>query len=162
LIDGVLLEMPDDGISHHRLERGDCALALPRLAPSPYTIVPDKSLRLMEFWTPKPDFYIHAPALRRRGDAAQPALVIEISDTTIPHDRDVKAPAYAKAGVREHWRIECETAVMFCYRLRPEGGYGAPSVVAHDQVAEALLIPELKLRLADLGLRPGTDVQPQA
>jgi hypothetical protein len=38
------------------------------------------------------------------------------------------------------------------HRLREDGTYGEPSVVGFDETIEALLIPGLKLRLADLGL----------
>ena len=110
----------------------------------------------MEYWAPKPDFYVHAQRSAAEVTPQNVLLVIEISDATVAHDRDTKAPAYGQAGVREHWRIECETAHVFVYRLRPEGGYGAPQVFAHDQPVEALLIPELRLRLTDLGLNPGT------
>jgi len=35
-------------------------------------------------------------------------LVIEVADTTLARDRDVKAPEYAKAGLAELWIVHVE------------------------------------------------------
>jgi hypothetical protein len=116
-----------------------------------YRIVPDKTLDLVEHYAPKPDIWIHDRSSTGDVTGANVLLTIEISDTTLAWDRDVKAPAYEKGGVREHWRIECEARCIVVYRLGADGTYGAPKEIGFEQTAQALLVP-VSLRLADLDL----------
>lgn len=50
---------------------------------------------------PRSDFY--AAGHPGPGDVI---LVVEVSDTTQAYDRDVKIPAYARAGIREVWLVD--------------------------------------------------------
>ena len=152
LIDGDIYEMPADGTRTRDWNAAIAKVLYRALLDTVYTIVPDKTLDLVEHYAPKPDFWIHDR--RSSGDVtgANVLLAIEISDTTIAWDRDVKAPAYEKGGVREHWRIECEARQIVVYRLGADGTYGAPATVGFEDTVEALLVPGLKLRLADLDL----------
>ncbi|MBK8908281.1 MAG: Uma2 family endonuclease [Rhodospirillales bacterium] len=47
-------------------------------------------------------------------------LVIEVSDTSLRYDRDVKLPLYARAGIVEVWIVDLETRALTVHR-RPEG-----------------------------------------
>ena len=47
-------------------------------------------------------------------------LVVEISDTTLRFDRNVKVPLYATAGIPEVWIIDLEQDVLHVYR-HPSG-----------------------------------------
>lgn len=157
LIDGDIYEMPADG---DRMIDWNAALldwlfdAVDRKV---FRIVADKTLDVAPHYAPKPDIWIHDRALKTADlTGATAALVIEVSDTTLAWDRDVKAPAYEAGGVREHWRIECAGKRIMVYRLGADGRYGAPREAAFTDEVEALLTPGLKLRLADL---PGLDDQ---
>jgi Uma2 family endonuclease len=153
LIAGEIIEMPSDG---PRTISWNAALnlALARMLPPDAMLVADKTLVISDdLGAPKPDFYIYPLSVKLADLRARDTLlVIEVSDATIAWDRDVKVPAYEKGGVREHWRIECETRQIAVYRLRDDGAYGEPAIVAFDETAEALLVAGLKLRLADLAL----------
>ncbi len=151
LIDGDIYDMPADGTRTRDWNAAVNRWLVRRLDP-PFVVVPDKTLDLVEGYAPSPDFYVHDRPSSGDVTGANVLLVVEISDTTIDWDRDVKVPAYEKGRVREHWRIECEARRIVVYRLREDGTYGAPSIVAFDETAQALLIPGLKLRLADLDL----------
>lgn len=153
LIAGEIIEMPSDG---PRTISWNAALnlALARMLPTGAMLVTDKTLVISDdLGAPKPDFYIYPLSVKLDDLRARDALlVIEVSDTTVAWDRDVKVPAYEKGGVREHWRIECEARRIVVYRLREDGTYGEPVIVAFEEAAEALLVPGLNLRLADLAL----------
>lgn len=74
---------------------------------------------------PEPDVTV----LRPRDDfyaAGHPApedvlLLIEVSDTSLEYDRDVKIPLYARAGVPEVWIVDLRGERLLIY-ARPEGG----------------------------------------
>ena len=68
------------------------------------------SIRLDDGSEPQPDIAL----LRRRADfyrdslpsPADILLVIEVADSTISYDRDVKMPLYAEFGIVEAWLID--------------------------------------------------------
>ncbi|AFZ14072.1 protein of unknown function DUF820 [Crinalium epipsammum PCC 9333] len=60
---------------------------------------------------PRPDFYASAHP--------QPSdifLIIEVADTTIEYDREVKLPLYASSGISEIWIINLNQEVIEVYR----------------------------------------------
>jgi hypothetical protein len=152
LFDGDLYEMADDGFRTIDWNAAINRWLIERLSRA-YVVIPDKTLRLMEHFAPKPDFYVYDACLKiSQVNGQNVLLAIEISDTTVDFDRKVKTPAYEKGGVREHWRIECEARRVMVYRLRKDGTYGEPREVGFEDEIEALLIPGLTLRLSGLDL----------
>ena len=47
-------------------------------------------------------------------------LLIEVADTSLRYDRQIKRPAYAKAGIAEHWLVDLNRHVIEVCRS-PEG-----------------------------------------
>ena len=85
---------------------------------------------------PQPDIAV----LRPRADfyaAAHPGpadvlLVIEVADTTLAFDLDVKVPLYAAAGVPEAWVIEAASRRTHVFRRPVNGRYAERHVVEAD------------------------------
>jgi Uma2 family endonuclease len=48
-------------------------------------------------------------------------LIIEVADTTVRYDLDIKLPLYARAGVPEVWIVDLEVGVLRLFR-HPAGG----------------------------------------
>jgi Uma2 family endonuclease len=48
-------------------------------------------------------------------------LVVEVSDSTLTHDRTVKVPLYATAGIPEVWIVDTTASLIEQY-LSPQGG----------------------------------------
>ena len=69
--------------------------------------------------------------LRRRDDAyseclPQPEdvlLVIEVSDTSLDHDRRVKAHLYSRQGIRQFWLLDLASRAVEVYRAPGPRGY---------------------------------------
>ena len=51
-------------------------------------------------------------ALPRAGDVA---LVVEVAETSLSYDRDVKLPLYARSGITEAWVVDLATATIEVY-----------------------------------------------
>ncbi len=85
-------------------------------------------LRLDDENEPEPDLSI----LRPRADcyagghptAADTLLVIEVADTSLAYDLDIKVPLYARHGVPEVWVIEAATRRTHVFRGPTAGGAG--------------------------------------
>ncbi|WP_279164576.1 Uma2 family endonuclease [Thermus scotoductus] len=68
---------------------------------------------------PRPDFYEE-----RLPEAQDALLVVEVAETSLRHDLEVKLPLYAKAGVPEVWVVDLVREKVHVFR-KPQGeGYG--------------------------------------
>ena len=106
LIDGEIVAMSPIGTRH--------SAAVDRVARTLILQASDRaivrvqgSVRLNLLTEPQPDLVL----LRPRNDfyasthpgSSDILLIIEIADTSIQYDRDVKGPLYARLGVHEYW-----------------------------------------------------------
>ena len=90
-------------------------------------VSPQNPLRLPgQQSVPQPDIVL----LRRRPDfRARPPrvedvlLLVEVSDSSLAYDRDVKIPLYAESGVPEAWLVDLNSKTIFVYRRPSPEGY---------------------------------------
>ena len=101
----------------------------------------------------EPDFLIFARGVKdvSRIPAAQVLLAIEISDTTLRKDLRTKAALYARLGVREYWVVNALTLDTHVHRDPVEGRYNSRHKIAKSKRLAASLVPEIALRLGDVG-----------
>ncbi len=67
---------------------------------------------------PRPDFYT-----RSHPEAQDVYLVIEVADTSVVTDREVKFPIYARAGVPEAWLLDVATQHLEVHTQPTPDGY---------------------------------------
>ena len=88
---------------------------------------PQNPLRLPEQQSvPQPDIVL----LRRRRDfhvrpprVKDVLLLVEVSDSSLAYDRDVKIPLYAESGILEAWLIDLNSKTIYAYRRPFPQGY---------------------------------------
>lgn len=85
-----------------------------------------------------------------RGDTV--LLIVEIAKTSLDLDTGRKAEIYAKFGVRDYWVVNAETLDVRVHRMPGTDGYGDIKDLGPGDTIVPLLVPELALRLDDLGL----------
>ncbi|MCA1567564.1 MAG: Uma2 family endonuclease [Acidobacteria bacterium] len=84
-------------------------------------------VRLDEYNEPEPDVAV----LGARADfyaAAHPTppdvlLLVEVADTSVEYDRQVKVPLYARAGIAEVWLVDLTSDAVEIYAQPGEGAY---------------------------------------
>jgi Uma2 family endonuclease len=100
----------------------------------------------------EPDIALTAPQPldARFTPIAEVGLAIEIADTSLARDRDVKAPAYAAAGLAELWIVDLTARATL--RLRQPGpqGFAETAAIPFDQPLTPLCAPDLALTIAPL------------
>ena len=72
---------------------------------------------------PQPDFAVLRNRPDYRSSPATPAdvlLLIELSHSSLQHDRSVKLPLYAQAGIPEYWIVDLKRSLVEGYR-NPSG-----------------------------------------
>lgn len=74
-------------------------------------------------------------------------LLIEVADTSVPFDRGIKLPLYARAGIPEFWLVDLTRDAIEVYR-EPEGdGYAHRESVTAGSLGP-LTVPGLELSVA--------------
>lgn len=151
LIRGEIVQMTTIGSDHascvarlnHRLVLAlqDRAILWPQ---NPLTILPDSE--------PQPDIIL----LRYRDDfyrhelpgPADVALLIEVADTSVRYDRNVKGPLYAEAGVREYWIVDVSSEAVEVYRDPEAGRFRRVSRAEVGATLTPLAFPDVAVSVA--------------
>ena len=89
---------------------------------------------------PDPDFYAE-----REAGPADVLLLVEVSDTSVPYDREVKVPLYASCGIPEVWIVDLRARRVLVYRGIGSGRYQDVFEASAGQQLRALALPELVL-----------------
>ena len=104
LLEGTLYEMPPMRTPHLivlvRLQQMLAVLNAER------RLLVQIPLRVPDFDEPEPDLAVlRKPLGRHKPTASDSLLVIEVSDSTLRFDRQLKLPAYLRGGVDEVWIV---------------------------------------------------------
>ena len=153
LIKGEIIVMSPTGRRHSSCMAIIIELILSR-ALGTLTLWSQSSLPLGEGFTPEPDVVL----LRRRSDfyadsnptPADILLVIEVSDTSLTYDRNVKVPLYAGAGIVETWLVNLEADYIEVYRQPGPEGYQQSVIFRRGEKITPVSRPDLELNVADL------------
>lgn len=151
LIEGELIDMAPIGCKH--------AFLVDRLAEmlgggprAGYMVRVQNPILLGELNEPQPDI-----ALVRRNNYAErhpgPAdilLVVEVSDTTLQYDREVKLSLYARHGIPEVWLFDVNAGEMTIYRDPADGQFRRNTTPSNSEHILPLMLPEVRLALAEV------------
>jgi Uma2 family endonuclease len=118
LIKGEIIQMAAKGRAHETCLR-KLLKELPKLVGDRATLQSQAPVILPPNSEPEPDFAI----LQNRSDdyfSAHPALedvllVIEVSDSSLDYDQDIKLPLYAEAGICDYWIFNLADNQLECY-----------------------------------------------
>jgi Uma2 family endonuclease len=153
LIDGEVIDMPPIGSPH--------AAAVSRLQDLLFSATKGRAqlrvqnpVRLDNHSEPQPDLAV----LLSRKDfywerhplPPDTLLVIEVSDSSLRYDVNVKAPLYAQHAVPEVWVVDLEHAQIHFFRSPQNGTYTDVSVTDKPGVVALTALPEVEVNLAEL------------
>jgi Uma2 family endonuclease len=155
LIRGEIIQMVSKGRVHETCLR-NLLRELPRLVGDRATLQTQAPIVLPPNSEPEPDFAI----LKNRDDnyllahpeSADILLVIEVSDSSLDYDRDVKMPLYAEAGISDYWIFNLFDNYLECYsepyqNNQGKHGYLNKRIVLPNQVVALPCFPDLSLDL---------------
>jgi Uma2 family endonuclease len=94
---------------------------------------------------PQPDFYAKA-----HPTPEDVLLVVEVADTSLDKDYDIKLPLYARAGIREVWIINLRTR---CVEIYTEPGYDNYETIRRfhkEKMLVSEVFPEFKITTEEI------------
>ena len=153
LIEGEILEMNPIGTRHaaavDRLTAlffgtfgGRCNIRGQNPIQLPPRSEPQPDLALLR---PRADYYAAA-----HPTAADTLLVVEVADSSLDYDRQIKIPLYARNGIVEAWLLDLEHDVLLVYREPGPNGYQLTHTLRRGETVALLAFPETQIAVADL------------
>lgn len=126
LIEGEIIDMVPIG-SRHAAAVTRIGNTLMFSVGSEAIVAIQNPIRLSQYSEPQPDIAL----LRPRADfyaAVHPGpgdvlLLVEVADSTLRFDRDIKLPLYARHGIPEVWLVDIENAQFTIHRDPHAHGY---------------------------------------
>jgi Uma2 family endonuclease len=107
-------------------------------------------VRLSDYNEPEPDI---ALADLRKYDGKrhrQPAeiiLIVEVSDSTLKYDRDVKLALYAEAEIPEVWIVNLPNDIIEVHQKPCVGIYQLAKIFKRGEILSSEILPELSIAL---------------
>jgi Uma2 family endonuclease len=153
LLAGELIYMSPIG-SKHAACLMKCLSLLGRLLPEQVIVSPQNPILLGDFSEPEPDLAL----LRHRDDfyaeqlpgPEDVLLLIEIADTSVIKDREIKLPLYAEAGIPELWILNLPGQLLEIYR-QPEGkSYREQHILRPGDEIQPLALPSLQIEVGQM------------
>ncbi len=153
LIKGEIIEMAPIGPSH-----AGCVIKLIELFANQKgknaLINVQNPIQLGNLSEPEPDVVLLRPAShfyqKQHPTADDIFLLIEVSDTTLKHDRDEKIPLYAKDGIIECWLIDLNEFQIEVYLNPSANGYTHKRIFESGQTLIPSQLPQIKIPVSEI------------
>jgi Uma2 family endonuclease len=153
LIDGEIIQMSPIGHRHVGCVNRATRLFIESLGRR--AVVSPQNPVLLSMWTePQSDLTV----LKQRDDCydskkpeyADALLVIEIAETSLSYDRDVKVPHYAAAAIPEVWIEDLIHDQLLVYRDPGEHGYRHSLTLRRGDSISPIAFPDVTFNVGDL------------
>ena len=151
LLDGEIWEMSPPG-SRHATGTLLVEQALRSALGAEFQVRGEKPFALDDTSQPQPDICIVRGSIRDYTDAhpSEALLLVEVSDSTLSHDRGPKLAVYARNGILEYWILDLNDARLEVYRNPSGSEYLSKRVLAADDMVSLLHAPDVVIAVADL------------
>jgi Uma2 family endonuclease len=150
LIEGEIIQMAAIGTRH-----ASCVNRLARR----FSLIPEdlvtfaiqNPIQLTRRTEPQPDVVLLQPRADYYATAhpipSEVLLLVEVSDSTVDFDRDVKVPNYARSGIQEVWLWDLEANCLEVYRFPTGNGYTSMQKFERGEMVSPLAFPEFELSI---------------
>jgi Uma2 family endonuclease len=153
LIEGEIIDMAPIGKAHtsvvDQLNR-----LLVRAVGDDAIVRVQGSVRLSQMSEPEPDVVLLKPRSdfyrNEYASGGDTLLVIEVSDSTLRYDRDVKVPLYARHGVPEVWIVDLQNDQLLVYGSLSDGAYGRQTSATRPETMFVTALPGVTVDLASV------------
>jgi len=153
IIDGYLIDKMGIGSRHASVVRR-LGKVLERTAGDETQVSVQNPIHIDEFNEPEPDIALLQP----RADfyaASHPTsqevlLLVEVSDSTIEYDREIKKTLYAQAEILEFWLVNLQDNTVECYSQPKNGNYRLARILEIGETIKSNSVENLVLQVDEI------------
>ena len=151
LIEGELIDMAPIG-SKHAFFVDRLAELLSSGPQAGYMVRVQNPVVLGERNEPQPDIALvrRVNYIDRHPCPADILLIVEVSDTTLEYDRDVKLALYARHDIPEVWLLNVKAGELTVFREPAEGQYRLIRKPTRAEAVSPTLVPAVAISLAEV------------
>ena len=153
LIEGEIVAMTPVGTRHAACVRRLDAILNRRLGQHVQVSV-QNPIQIGDSSEPEPDVALLKPRddfyAQRHPRPDDIVLLIEVAETSLDYDRDVKLPLYARAGIGEVWLIDLNARCVDVYSRPVAGRFVDRARVEGQSYFTSVILPELTMGVADM------------
>jgi Uma2 family endonuclease len=153
LIEGRIVKMAPKNIKHamatKRVNR-----YFTRLLGDHVVVGVQDPILLNDYSEPEPDIVLAAPPEEQYFDhhptPGEIYLVLEIADSSLPYDRDVKCPLFARNKIIQFCLLNLQSRELEDYRNPSRNGYRSKQTYTEEESFNLVVFPEISVRVKDL------------
>ena len=153
LIEGVIIDMAPIGTDH-----GGKVTQLNRLLSNAVGdfayVLPQSAVRLSDISEPEPDFALLRPCAdfykKRHPGPEDTFLLIEVSDSSLRYDIEVKAPLFALHGIPEFWVVDLKGRQIRFFRSPKAAKYSDVTSTSEPGIVSPMALPDVKVDLTHI------------
>lgn len=151
LLRGVLVKMNAQGVWHMRVAAELHGVLVELLGRSVF-IASHSPVALTDDSEPEPDVAVYRRETLGETIPGEPALLVEVSDSSLGRDRGIKRSLYAEAGVPEYWIVRRDTASVEVYTEPSPAGFQREQVYGPTDSIRLTGFPEVEVPIAEFWL----------
>lgn len=103
---------------------------------------PEPDIALLK---PRADFYAES-----HPTPADVLLLVEVSDSTVEYDREIKKKLYAEAGIQEFWLVDLKNDTIEVYTQPKNGNYYSARILEAEETIKSTTIENLTLPINEI------------
>jgi Uma2 family endonuclease len=124
------------------------------LAQQPVFVSTQDPIQLDDFSEPEPDCVIVRGAVLDYADRhpapSNIALVVEVADSTLKYDTEVKDKIYARSGIPDYWVLDLKNRQLHIFRNPTPTGYTSHLILTEPNQITPLAFPQIALVLTNI------------
>jgi len=153
LIDGEILHMSPIGSKHQGIINILTNLFVPLFLNKAIVQV-QGPIKIANFSEPEPDVLLLKPRAdfytKKHAQAKDTLLLIEVADSSLEFDKEIKLPIYAKAKIKEYWIINLKDDQIEIYRSPKDGIYKSISIAKVGDKISCLAFPKKSIPVKNI------------
>jgi Uma2 family endonuclease len=153
LLDGEILEMSPIG-SRHAACVNRLNTLFTRWAGDRAIISVQNPIRLNDYSEPEPDVAVLKPRddyyVTAHPTSEEVLLLVEVAETSLEYDREVKIPRYAAAGIPEVWLLDLQHQLVMVYTQPKGSAYQVTQIVRGGELVQTTILGGFTIRADEL------------
>lgn len=152
LLNGAIIEKMPKGIKHAALNDIIATRLIQKLGDK-VCVRNQNPVWLDEYSEPEPDIVLSQLPFEKYLDKHpvpdEIFLILEISDSTLDYDRNIKGAAYSRAGIRQYLLLNVQEKTLEDYREPSADGFQSKQTYRAGQKFDLVAFPEISLDVSD-------------